>query len=46
MQNLLSYRLPSNDVKIEINRSVILLFCMGVKLGVYVRGRTQDEGVM
>ena len=46
VQNLLSYRSLSNDMKIEIKRTVILLFRMGVKLGVYFRGRTQDEVVM
>jgi len=34
VQNLLSSRLPSKNLKITIYRTIIcLLFCMGVKLG-------------
>jgi hypothetical protein len=40
VQNLLSYSSLSDTMNIEINRTVISLFCMGVKLGVYVTGRT------
>ena len=35
VQNLLSSTLPSTNIKIKIYRTVILLlFCMGVKLGI------------
>ena len=33
VKNLLSSRLPSKNLKIEIYRTTCRLFCMGVKLG-------------
>ena len=40
VQNLLSYRLLSKNLKIKIYRTIILpVFCMGVKLGRWHCGR-------